>query len=74
MAEDLPGDGNIERLMRYWATGPGAVKIGWGTDDSFDRCVRELSRYVPESQVKGLCARLHKRATGEWPSEKPIPS
>lgn len=74
MADKRPGDGNVEYLMRYWTSGKGALKIRWGTDGSFDRCVRELSRYVPEGQVKGLCARLHKRATGEWPAEKAIPS
>lgn len=74
MADAKPGDGNVEQLMRYWTTGKGGIRLAWGTDGSFDRCVRELSRYVPEAQVKGLCARLHKRATGEWPAEKPIPS
>jgi hypothetical protein len=74
MADKKPVDGNVEQLMKYWTTGPGAAKIAWGTDGSFDRCVTQLSKHVPESQVKGLCARLHKRATGEWPAEKPIPS
>lgn len=74
MADATPGKGNVEKLMRYWTTGPGAIKIRWGTDGSYDRCVRELSKYVPEAQVKGLCANLHKRATGEWPAEKGVES
>lgn len=62
-----------ERLMRYWTEGEGAVKIGWGRDGSLDRCVRRLRRYFPRDP-KGLCANLHKRATGEWPAEKGIES
>lgn len=66
--------GNVGDLMRYWASGPGAPKIMWGTDGAFDRCVVQLGKYVPPSQVKGLCANLHKRATGEWPAEKSVES
>lgn len=65
---------STERLMRYWTSGPGAAKIAWGTDGSFDRCVVQLGKYVSPGQVKGLCARLHKRATGEWPAEKGVES
>ena len=74
MADTNPGDGATERLMRYWTTGPGGIRLRWGTDGSFDRCVDELSKHVGPGIVKGLCARLHKRATGEWPAEKGIES
>ncbi|WP_433364044.1 hypothetical protein [Streptosporangium sp. CA-115845] len=74
MADTNPGDGGAERLMQYWTSGPGALKIRWGTDGSFDRCVKELSKHVGPAMVKGLCANLHKRATGEWPAEKGIES
>jgi len=60
-------------LKRYWTRGKGALKIRWGTDGSFRRCVRLLRKYFPQNP-KGLCANLHKAATGEWPAEKGIPS
>jgi hypothetical protein len=67
-ADLSPGDGNAEHLMTYWTTGKGAAKIRWGTDGSFARCVRQLRKYVKFSP-EGLCAKLHKRATGQWPTE-----
>ncbi len=67
--------GGVEALMKYWASGEGAAKIRWGTDGAFDRCVRLLNGKVPGNiDVKGLCANLHKRATGEWPAEKRVES
>lgn len=60
-------------IRTYWTRGEGAAKIRWGTSGSFDRCVRHLRKYFPQDP-KGLCANLHKEATGEWPAEKPIPS
>ncbi len=62
--------GNLAVLIRYWTVGKGLsgrAKIGWGAAGDFNRCVRRLSKYVPPGQVKGFCARLHKRATGKWP-------
>jgi hypothetical protein len=61
-----PGD--THRLMAYWTHGAGAAKIGWGTDGSFRRCVALLSKYFPKNP-QGLCANLHHKATGEWPTE-----
>jgi hypothetical protein len=55
-------------LKAYWTHGKGAAKIGWGTDGSFRRCVALLAKYFPQDP-KGLCANLHKAATGEWPTE-----
>lgn len=63
---------NTRRLVNYWVRGEGAAKIRWGTDGSFDRCVRNLSDKVRDP--KGLCAELHKEATGEWPAEKGVES
>lgn len=64
--------GNTETLMKYWTTGEGALKIRWGTDGDFDRCVRLLGPKVPASvDVKGLCSNLHKRATGARPGHAP---
>lgn len=58
-----------ERLMRYWTTGPGAAKIGWGRPCDFCSCLRQLRRYVPRRMLKGLCANLHRRALGIWPGQ-----
>jgi len=61
------------RLKAYWTHGKGALKIRWGTDGSFKRCVRHLRKYFPRNP-EGLCANLEKQATGHWPAEKIIPS
>lgn len=74
MSEELEAQGNAEQLREYWTTGPGAAKIRWGTDGSFDRCVRLLNEYMTTDQAQGYCALLHKRATGEYPAEKGVPS
>ncbi|MER5671148.1 hypothetical protein [Pseudonocardia alni] len=69
MAETTPAKASAtERLMRYWANGEGAVKIRWGTPGDFDRCVREMRAYFPKDP-EGLCANLHRRATGQWPGK-----
>lgn len=68
-AADLhPGDGDARNLKQYWTHGKGALKIRWGTDGSFRRCVRILRKYFPKNP-EGLCANLHHEATGEWPTE-----
>lgn len=61
------------RLMRYWARGKGAAKIRWFTKGSMRRCIRQLRKYFPKN-AGGLCANLHKQATGEWPRGGLIPS
>lgn len=63
--EATPGDAaSTERLMRYWAEGEGAAKIGWDSPGDYDRCVVLLSKYVGPGVVHGLCQNLHQRATG----------
>lgn len=70
--EATPGDAAAtDRLMTYWAEGPGAAKIGWGVSGDFDRCVVELGKYVSPGMVKGLCNHLHQRATGAPPGHAP---
>lgn len=70
--EATPGDAAAtERLMTYWAHGPGSAKIAWGTRGDFDRCVVELGKYVSPSVVKGICSNLHARATGARPGHAP---
>src|SRR5688500_12178522 len=59
-------------LVRYWTRGDGAAKIRWGVDGSFGRCTRALAGKVRDPD--GLCAELHKEATGEWPAEKGVES
>lgn len=62
--------GPQSKLFEYWTRGVGAAKIRWGTDGSFARCKRLLGRHLPPNySLGGLCANLHKRATGEWPTE-----
>jgi hypothetical protein len=65
---DIKNPRGTQRLMEYWTHGPGAIKIGWGVDGSFRRCVALLRKYFPKNP-EGLCANLHHRATGEWPTE-----
>lgn len=55
-------------LEEYWVRGEGAAKIRWGTEGSFDRCVRALRKHFPQD-TEGLCANLHHEATGKWPAE-----
>lgn len=77
VAAEFAGEGRIPKALgQYWTRGEGAAKIRWGTDGSFKRCVRLLRRKVKKLgiDVEGLCANLHKRATGEWPAEKGIES
>lgn len=65
-----PGD--TARIKRYWAHGPGAGKIGWGTPGDHTRCVRLIQEAVtkdggkplPDHEIHGLCANLQKEATG----------
>lgn len=71
--------GATENLMRYWAEGPGAAKIGWGKPGDFATCVKLIQAEVtdhggkplPDHEIKGLCANLHKRATGFRPGQAP---
>lgn len=59
--------GNAETLRRYWAEGKGAAKIRWGAPGDFNRCTRQLSKYMP-GREKGYCNLLHHRAIGIWPA------
>jgi 2'-5' RNA ligase len=56
------------QLREYWVHGKGAAKIGWGRGGDFNRCRRNLRKYVPEGHtLDGLCANLHSIATGKYP-------
>ena len=58
-----------QRLRDYWTRGEGAAKIRWGQGGDFDRCRKQLAKYVlnPE-HLAGTCANLHYVALGFWPS------
>lgn len=57
------GRGNAAVLARYWERGVGGtVKIRWGTGGDFNRCVRQVRKYVRDP--KGYCAVRHLKATG----------
>lgn len=59
------------RIRRYWVRGKGAAKIRWGVPGDFDRCRRQLAKYVQNPDwLAGLCANMHKEATGTWPGQK----
>lgn len=58
------------RLRNYWATGPGAARIGWATPGDFNRCRANLAQYVPRPDwLAGLCANIHYDALGFWPGQ-----
>jgi hypothetical protein len=74
------GTGLPPHLIRYWVSGPGAAKIGgWGHPGDFAACVKAIQTEVteggkpplPDHVIKGLCATLHKMATGASPGHAP---
>lgn len=70
--EATPKDAeNTARLMNYWAHGEGAAKLLWGQPGDYDRCLVELGKYVSPGIVHGLCANLHRLATGASPGHAP---
>lgn len=58
------------RIRRYWVRGKGAAKIRWGVPGDFNRCRRQLVKYVQRPDwLAGLCANMHKEALGIWPGQ-----
>lgn len=56
------------QLRRAYVSGKVAPRIRWGSGGDFKRCTRQAARHgVPARMRNGMCARLHKRATGQWP-------
>lgn len=56
------------RIRRYWVHGKGAAKIRWGVPGDFNRCRRQLAKYIPNpAWLAGTCANMHKEALGFWP-------
>ena len=61
-----------QRLRTYWTKGEGALKIRWGQRGDFDRCRRQLRKYVRNPEfLDGTCANLHHVALGFWPGQGP---
>lgn len=58
---------DTQRLRNYWVHGEGAAKIRWGVPGDFNRCRKQLGKYVPAIFLAGTCANMHKEATGMWP-------
>lgn len=59
------------RITHYWVNGKGAAKIRWGVPGDFNRCRRQLVKYVQNPDwLAGLCANLHYRALGMWPGQE----
>lgn len=56
------------RLRRYWTRGPGAAKIRWGTPGDFNRCVRQMRKYVGTG-AEGICNVYHRSAVGAPPGQ-----
>ena len=58
------------QLQKSYIAGKAAAKIGWGSDGDFDRCVAEARHHgIPARMRKGMCATLHKKATGKVPGK-----
>lgn len=73
------GTGLPPHLVTYWTTGPGGARINWGVPGDFDRCriainakvVEDGKAPLPDRVISGLCATLHKVATGATPGNAP---
>jgi hypothetical protein len=59
------------RIRRYWTHGKGAAKIRWGVPGDFNRCRRQLAKYIANPDwLAGACANMHKEAIGIWPGQE----
>ena len=59
------------RIRRYWVRGKGAAKIRWGVPGDFNRCRRQLAKYIANPDwLAGACANMHKEAIGVWPGQE----
>ncbi len=70
--KDANPSGSEASLKQYWGPGAGGIKIRWGQPGDFDRCVREVGRYITnEHELKGFCANVHHDVLGYWPNQGP---
>lgn len=59
------------RIRRYWVRGKGAAKIRWGVPGDFNRCRRQLAKYIVNPKwLAGACANMHREALGVWPGQE----
>lgn len=74
------GTGMPPQLLRYWLpSGEGGAKIQWGEAGDYDRCILNIQESITKGGsaplsdhvVHGLCATLHKMATGARPGHAP---
>ena len=73
------GTGLPPNLIKYWTAGEGAAKIKWGISGDWDRCRRHINEAIvkgggaplTDRVISGLCATLHKIATGATPGHAP---
>jgi hypothetical protein len=79
MADPNPTSGMPLQFQKYWLAGAGAQTIRWGSDGDFDRCRTAINAKItehggkplPDHEISGLCAILHKKATGAAPGHAP---
>ncbi|MER5482656.1 2'-5' RNA ligase family protein [Streptomyces sp. NPDC002812] len=60
--------GGAEHLRRWYASGEGAARIGWGASGDFDRCVAIASEHMSPDEAKGYCNLRHHDAMGIYPA------
>jgi hypothetical protein len=60
---------DTQRLRNYWTKGPGAGKIGWGSEGDLTRCERFLRKYVGPMWSWGTCNNLHHVVFGRFNPE-----
>ena len=62
---------DTRRLHRYWTSPgqPGFAKIRWGQPGDFNRCRRQLGKYITPGFLSQVCAQWHHDAIGIWPGQ-----
>ncbi len=73
MAAKTPGQAAGVARLREWAVNPaeGGKIFKWGTSGDFKRCEDFYRGKIPEHELAGWCANLHKLATGASPGHAP---
>lgn len=80
MADPNPTSGMPIQFQKYWLPGgAGGTAIAWNSPGDFMRCVELINAKIeqhggkplPDHEIKGLCATLHKKATGATPGHAP---
>lgn len=61
------------QLKLYWTTGPGALRIRWGTPGDWTRCVRHLTEHVGPDRARRICQTWHHDVTGVYTGDRRNP-